>query len=369
MIVGCVKEIKTLENRVGLTPQIVHELTKRGNKVLMQKDAGKGSGFSDEDYVRVGAEINESAEEIWKTSGMIVKVKEPVNEELDFLREDLILFTYLHLAADEKLTKRLLETKTIGIAYETVQMGNGYLPLLAPMSQVAGRVAVQEGAHFLEKPNGGIGKLLGGVPGVEPAKVAVLGGGNVGTEAAKIAMGMGADVTILDINAARLTYLDDVFGARIKTMFSNEYNIRKIVKKADLVIGAVLIPGAKAPHLIKKDMITEMKEGSVIVDVAVDQGGCVETTRATTHKEPIFVEEGVIHYCVTNMPGAVPHTSTMALTSATLPYVIKLTQGIEAIKKDRALWKGINTFKGKLTCKGVADAFGMEYTPLEKVLE
>lgn len=364
MKVGCVREIKTMENRVGMTPQMVDALVAKGHEALIEKGAGEGSGFSDKDYQDAGARIIGSAKEVWEKCDMMIKVKEPLEIEYQYLRKGLILFTYLHLASDEKLTKRMLESGVTGIAYETVQLPNGAVPLLAPMSQVAGRMAIQVGAHYLEKTQGGLGKLIPGVPGVEPAKIAIVGGGNVGTEAAKIAYGMGAETYVIDLNPARLAYLSDIFRSRVKTVFSNQYNLKKIIKDADLVIGSVLIPGAKAPKLVTREMVKSMKKGAVIVDVAIDQGGCCETSRPTSHKEPVFIDEGVTHYCVTNMPGAVPYTSTMALTSATLPYVVKLAEkGMDALKEDPSLLKGLNTFEGKITCKGVADAYGMEFSP------
>ena len=324
MIVGVPKEIKTLENRVAMTPGGVASLVKRGHEVLVQKGAGTGSGLSDAEYEAAGAKLV-SVDEAWGAE-MVVKVKEPIAPEYKYLRPDLILFTYLHLAAAEELTKAMLDSGVTGIAYETVQTADGALPLLVPMSEVAGRMATQEGAKYLEKSFGGRGVLLGGVPGVEPAEVVIIGGGTVGINAAKIAVGMGARVTILDVNHARLQYLDDVFGGRLVTLTSNEANIKEALKRADVLVGAVLIPGAKAPHLVTRDMLPLMKEGSVIVDVAVDQGGCVETIKPTTHAEPTYVVDGVVHYGVANMPGAVPRTSTFALTNQTLPYAIELAE-------------------------------------------
>jgi len=367
MIIGVPKEIKTLENRVAMTPAGVEALVGRGNKVLVEDSAGVGSGLSNDRYLEVGAEMV-SASEAWSAE-MVIKVKEPVPSEYRYLREDLLLFTYLHLAAERQLTEALLDAGTTAIAYETVQTTNGSLPLLTPMSEVAGRMATQVGAHYLEKHQGGRGMLLGGVPGVSPATVVILGGGVVGTNAAKIAMGMGARVIIMDLSHNRLQYLDDVFQGRMTTMSSNEANIRTYLRETDLLIGAVLIPGAKAPNLVTRDMLAFMKEGSVIVDVAVDQGGCVETIKATTHAEPTYVVDGVVHYGVANMPGAVPHTSTYALVNQTVPYAMKLAEkGVAALADDPALAKGLNCCKGKLVYQAVGDVFGMEVTPLAEVL-
>jgi len=368
MKIGVPKEIKTLENRVAMTPGGVESLTKRGHEVWVERGAGVGSGLADAEYEAAGARLV-SAEEAWSAE-MVVKVKEPLPEEYKYLRSDLILFTYLHLAASEELTRAMLESGVVGIAYETVQTPDGALPLLVPMSEVAGRMATQEGAKYLEKSFGGRGVLLGGVPGVAPADVVILGGGTVGINAAKIAVGMGAHVTVLDVNHARLQYLDDVFAGRLTTLTSTEANIKKAIRYADVLIGAVLIPGAKAPHLVTREMIPTMKEGSVIVDVAVDQGGCVETIRPTTHAEPTYVIDGVVHYGVANMPGAVPRTSTFALTNQTLPYVLELAEkGLEALGEDAALLKGLNTYHGQLTYAAVAEAFGLAYTPPEQALE
>ncbi|WP_287372768.1 alanine dehydrogenase [Oceanithermus sp.] len=367
MKIGVPKEIKTLENRVAMTPGGVESLTKRGHEVWVERGAGAGSGLADAEYEAAGARLV-SAEEAWSAE-MVVKVKEPLPAEYGYLRPDLILFTYLHLAASEELTRAMLESGVIGIAYETVQTADGALPLLVPMSEVAGRMATQEGAKYLEKSYGGRGVLLGGVPGVAPADVVILGGGTVGINAAKIAVGMGAHVTILDVNHARLQYLDDVFAGRLTTLTSTEANIKKAVRYADVLIGAVLIPGAKAPHLVTREMLPTMKEGSVIVDVAVDQGGCVETIKPTTHAEPTYVIDGVVHYGVANMPGAVPRTSTFALTNQTLPYAMKLAEkGVAALAEDPALLKGLNTYHGKLTYAAVAEAFGLPYTPPEDAL-
>jgi alanine dehydrogenase len=365
------KEIKNNENRVAITPAGVFGFKKAGHTVIIQQSAGVGSGISDEDYTKVGAEIIPDRNEIFAKADMIMKVKEPLHEEYDLLREGQILFTYLHLAPEPELTRALLKNKVIGIAYETVQPADGSLPLLAPMSEVAGRMAPQIGARFLEKSQGGAGVLLGGVPGVPQAEVVIVGGGIVGTNAAKIAMGFGAKVTILDVNINRLRYLDDIFGARITTLMSNPFNIAESVKKADLLIGAVLIPGARAPKLVTEEMVKNMKLGSVIVDVAIDQGGSVETIdRVTTHSNPTFEKYGVVHYSVANMPGAVPRTSTFALTNVTLPYALQLANKgyLKAIQDDMALAKGVNTIDGKLTYKGVADALDLEYTPIQEVI-
>ncbi len=368
MKIGVPKEIKTLENRVAMTPGGVESMTKRGHEVWVERGAGVGSGLADAEYEAAGARLV-SAEEAWGAE-MVVKVKEPLPSEYRYLRPDLILFTYLHLAASEELTRAMLESGVIGIAYETVQTADGALPLLVPMSEVAGRMATQEGAKYLEKSFGGRGVLLGGVPGVAPADVVILGGGTVGINAAKIAVGMGAHVTILDVDHARLQYLDDVFGGRLTTLTSNEANIKKAVRFADVLVGAVLIPGAKAPHLVTREMLPTMKEGAVIVDVAVDQGGCVETIKPTTHAEPTYVIDGVVHYGVANMPGAVPRTSTFALTNQTLPYAMKLAEkGLDALREDAALLKGLNTYHGKLTYAAVAEAFGLPYTPPEEALD
>jgi len=365
MIIGIPKEIKTLEDRVSMTPGAVETLIRRGHSVLVEKGAGVGSGLPDDEYKAAGAKMVTAAE-AWAAE-MVIKVKEPMAAEYKYLREDLLLFTYLHLAADEAQAKALLKAGTIGIAYETVQLADRSLPLLLPMSEVAGRMATQVGAHYLEKNQGGRGMLLGGVPGVAPANVVVIGGGVVGTNAVKIAVGMGAKVTVFDLSHARLQYLDDIFGSRVTTMTSTEPNIRAAVKEADLVVGAVLVVGAKAPKLVTRDMIATMRQGSVVVDVAVDQGGCIETTKATTHDKPTYVVDGVVHYGVANMPGAVPRTSTFALVNQTLPYAIKLAaKGLDALREDPALALGLNTFKGKLTCPAVGEALGIPaITPAE----
>ncbi|TZE82029.1 alanine dehydrogenase [Calorimonas adulescens] len=364
MIIGIPKEIKAEENRVAITPAGVKAFTNAGHRVFIEKSAGAGSGFTDEEYAKAGAEILDTPKEVFDKAEMIIKVKEPQPAEYDYFHEGQVLFTYLHLAPDPEQTRALLEKNIVGIAYETVQLDNGALPLLSPMSEIAGRMSVQVGAWLLEKVNGGRGILLSGVPGVEQGNVTIIGGGNVGTNAAKIAVGMGAKVTVLDINTSRLAYLDDIFGGRITTLVSNEYNIEEAVKDADLVIGAVLIPGSKAPKLVKEYMVKEMKPGSVIVDVAIDQGGSVETIdRITTHANPYFIKYNVVHYSVANMPGAVPRTSTLALTNATLKYALELAnKGYEtALKDNMALMRGLNVYFGKVTYKGVADSLGYEY--------
>ena len=371
MIVGIPKEIKANENRVSLIPVGVELLKYHGHEVLVEENAGVGSGFSNDDYRNSGAEVTANAVEIYDKSEMILKVKEPLASEYELIREGQILFTYLHLAASLPLTEAIMSSKCIAIAYETVQDSAGRLPLLEPMSEVAGRMSIQVGAQHLEKFYGGLGVLLGGVPGVEPANVVILGGGIVGTNAAKMAAGLGARVSILDINLERMRYLDDVMPKNVVTIMSNPANIRTAISKADLVIGAVLIPGAKAPSLVTRDMLKLMKRDSVIVDVAVDQGGCVETIKATTHEDPTYKVDGVIHYGVANIPGAVPMTSTRALTNVTLPYAIEIAnQGFPTIcETNKAVAKGINVVKGKLTYLGVAEAFGIAYTSLEDCLQ
>lgn len=352
MIIGVPKEIKDNENRVAITPAGVEMLRQAGHTVLIETGAGVGSGFTDDDYRQAGATIVDTAEEAWTRAELVLKVKEPLPSEYRFFREDLVLFTYLHLAAEPELTEALVESGMTAIAYETVQLDNGSLPLLTPMSEVAGRMAVQIGAQFLEKTKGGKGVLLGGVPGVAPAEVVIIGGGVVGTNAAKIAMGMGAKVTILDVNPDRLRYLDDLFGARLTTLMSNSYNIARSVAKADLLIGAVLIPGSRAPRLVTEEMVKSMSPGSVIVDVAIDQGGSIETIdRVTSHSHPTYVKHGVVHYAVPNIPGAVPRTSTIALTNVTIPYAVQLaTKGVlQAIRDNRALARGVNVMKGHIT--------------------
>ena len=365
MRIGCPKEIKAQEGRVGLTPAGVDALVRAGHTVYIEADAGINSGFTDAEYTAVGAQILPKAADVFAAADMIIKVKEPLLPEYDLLKEGQILFTYLHLAPDPQQTQALLKKKVTAIAYETVQLPDKSLPLLAPMSEVAGRLSIQTGAHLLESNCGGRGILLGGVTGVERANVVIVGGGNVGTNAAKMAVGLGANVTIIDISAKRLAYLDDIFGGRVQTLLSNSYNIAKAVEKADLVVGCVLIPGAKAPKLVTEEMVMKMKPGSVLVDVAIDQGGSIETIdRITTHSNPFFVKHGVLHYSVANMPGAVPRTSTLALTGATLPYALKIANmGAEAAcKADSALMKGLNTYNGHLTFKAVADDQGLEYT-------
>ena len=369
MKIGCVKEIKNNEFRVGMTPDNVKSYTNAGHIVYIEKGAGEGSSFTDEEYKASGAVLMDTAKEVWDTCEMMIKVKEPLKEEYQYFHKDLILYTYLHLAADRPLTDALLQAGVKGVAYETLMKRNGSIPLLAPMSQIAGRLSVQEGAKYLEKPFGGKGMLLSGVPGTPKAKVVILGAGNVGTNACKIAVGMGADVTIFDINLERLAYLDDIFGARIQTMYSTDAAIENAVKDADLVIGCVLIPGKAAPKVMKKEYLKEMKPGSVIVDVAVDQGGCCETTKVTYHDNPTFVVDGIVHYCVGNMPGAVPRTSTIALTNATLKYGLQIAgKGLEnACKENDVIYSGINTYAGKLTCKNVADSFHVEHTEIKEL--
>ena len=365
MIIGIPMEIKPSENRVSCTPGGVNDLVKDGNEVYVQKSAGVGSGFSDKKYIKAGAKILDTIEEVYAIAEMIMKVKEPIEREYDLIRENQLVFTYFHFASHRPLTEAMIKSKSICLAYETVEL-NGALPLLVPMSEVAGRMSVQNGAKYLEKPMGGIGILLGGVPGVQPAKVLVLGGGIVGYHAAQMAAGLGATVTIMDINLDRLRYLSDIMPANVATMYSNQYNIEKLIKNHDLIIGAVLIPGAKAPNLITKAMLKSMRDGTVLVDVAVDQGGCIETCKPTTHDDPTYVVDGIVHYCVANMPGAVPYTSTIALTNATLPYARKLAKlGWEAAcAADDGLKKGLNIVKGDIVYEAVATAFDLEYKPL-----
>jgi len=370
MIVGLPKEIKDNEYRVGLTPAGVRALTDAGHRVVMEKSAGEGSGFEDSIYQRAGARLLDFADRVGAEAEMIVKVKEPIEPEYTLMREGQLLFTYLHLAPDKKLTQQLLERKVTGIAYETITDRRGGLPLLTPMSEVAGRMAIQVGAHYLEKMSGGRGILLGGVPGVPAARVVIIGGGVVGTNAAKIAVGMGAHVTIIDNNLDRLRELDDIFLSKIATLASSAYMIHDAVSQADLIVGAVLVPGASAPRLVTRNMLRDVPNGAVIVDVAVDQGGCIETTHPTTHSDPTYYVEGVLHYCVANMPGAVPRTSTFALTNATLPYTLKLaTRGFfDAIATDPGLKAGVNTYAGRCTYEAVARSQGLEYTPLDDLL-
>jgi alanine dehydrogenase len=359
MLIGLPKEIKDNENRVGMTPGAVKALTRRGHRVLVQSGAGVGSSLADEEYLSAGAEIVPGAADAWAAQ-MVVKVKEPIASEYQYLRRDLILFTYLHLASDKPLTDALLASGTTGIAYETVQTVTGQLPLLTPMSEVAGRMATQVGATYLQKSHGGRGVLMGGVPGVAPANVVILGAGIVGTNAARVAVGLGAQVTVLDISHDRLKYLDDIYRGQLQTRISDEYNIEDVIYEADLVIGAVLIPGGRAPWLITRNMLPTMRKGSVIVDVAVDQGGCVETTKATTHSHPTYEIDGVVHYCVANMPGAVPRTSTFALNNQTAVYTLHLAnEGLDAVRKSQALQYGLNTYRGAVTYPAVAAAFGL----------
>ena len=370
MIIGCPKEIKTREYRVGLVPGGVAALTHRGHTVLIEKGAGLGSGIADAAYQQVGATIVEKASDVWARADMIVKVKEPIASEYGLMKEGQTIYTYFHLAADKPLSKALIERRIAAVAYETIQTDDGQLPLLKPMSEVAGRMAVQVAATHLQKEHGGKGILLPGVPGVRRGKVVILGGGVVGTNSAKLASGMGADTVVLDVNVNRLAYLDDIFGSRISPIYSDPAQIAKHVRDADVVIGGVLIPGAKAPRLVSEKLISEMQEGSVVVDVAVDQGGCIETCHPTTHDNPTYMVHGVVHYCVANMPGAVAQTSTYALTNATIGYGLRLADlgVVEAVKRDKALALGVNTFNGHTTYKAVAEAHEFEYTPLDKAL-
>lgn len=364
-------EIKSDENRVALTPAGVLALTRDGHHVLVQAGAGLGSGFLDEHYQRAGGTVVPAAENVWSEADVIIKVKEPLPEEYRYFRRDLVLFTYLHLAPEPALTEALLNSGIVAIAYETVQLADGTLPLLTPMSEVAGRMATQIGAHFLEKPQGGRGILLGGVPGVLPGSVLVIGGGIVGTNAARIALGLGADVTMVDINADRLRQLDDMFHGHVRTLMSNEYNIAEAVKRSDLVVGAVLIPGARAPHLVSESMVATMQPGSVIVDVAIDQGGSIETIdHVTTHSHPTYVKHGVVHYAVANMPGAVARTSTLALTNVTLRYARLLARygAIDAMRHDPSLGRGLNVYQGAITFKAVAEAHQKTYVAPEEIL-
>lgn len=367
MIIGVPKEIKNNENRVALTPAGAKELVTRGHTVYIQHTAGENSGFSDTAYEAAGAQILPSIGDVYNVAEMIVKVKEPIAAEYSLVRKGQLVFTYFHFASEEKLTRAMMESGSICLAYETVENPDRTLPLLIPMSEVAGRMSVQEGARFLEKPQGGKGILLGGVPGVKPAKVLVLGGGIVGHNAALMAAGMGADVIIADISLPRLRYLSEIMPANVKTLYSSAHNIEQELPTTDLVIGSVLIPGAKAPHLITRDMLKLMKKGCVLVDVAIDQGGCFETSHPTTHAEPIFEVDGITHYCVANIPGAVPQTSTLALTNATLPYIIKLADKgwQKACKEDKGLALGLNIIEGKIVYPAVAEAFGLPYYPIE----
>ena len=369
MKIGVPKEIKAREYRVGMTPAGVRQLTARGHRVLVEKGAGLGSGISDEQYVQAGATIVPTAAEAW-SADMVVKVKEPLPAEYGFFRDDLILYTYLHLAAEPELTRELAAKGVASVAYETIELADGSLPLLRPMSEVAGRMATQVGARCLEKEQGGKGLLLGGVPGTRRGRVVILGGGVVGKSAATIAVGMGAHVTILDLKADTLVHLEDVFGSRVETLYSNPHNIEEVVRRADLVVGAVLVTGARAPKLVTEDLIKQMEPGSVLVDVAVDQGGCIETCRPTTHDNPTFTLHGIVHYCVPNIPGAVAQTSTWALTNTTIGYAVKIAeQGLlAAARNDRPLQLGINTYGGLVTCAPVAQAHNLEYQPIEKFL-
>jgi alanine dehydrogenase len=369
VIIGVPKEIKTRENRVGMTPAGVKSLVTRGHKVLVEKSAGEGSGLSDAAYAAAGATLVPTAADAWAAE-MVVKVKEPLPAEYGFFRENLVLYTYLHLAPEPELTKQLIEKKVAGVAYETIENPDGTLPLLRPMSEVAGRMAVQVGAWCLEKEHGGKGVLLGGVPGTRRGRCVILGGGVVGRNAATIAIGMGAQVTVLDVRAETMAYLEDVFGGAVETLYSNPTNIEQAVTRADLVVGAVLVTGAAAPKLVTRELIGKMEKGSVVVDVAVDQGGCIETCRPTSHDKPTYEIDGVIHYCVPNMPGAVPQTSTWALTNTTIGYALKIADHglVKAAKADRALALGINTYKGHVTCEGVAQARQTEYVPVDRLL-
>lgn len=365
MIIGIPKEIKNNENRVALTPAGAKELVKRGHTVYIQHTAGENSGFPDSAYVEAGAQILPSISDVYQTAEMIVKVKEPIASEYSLVRKGQLVFTYFHFASDEKLTLAMMDSGSICLAYETVENPDGTLPLLIPMSEVAGRMSIQEGARFLEKPQGGKGILLGGVPGVKPARVLVLGGGIVGHSAALMAAGLGADVTIADISLPRLRYLEQIMPANVKTLYSSTHNIETELPYTDLVIGAVLIPGAKAPHLITKEMLQLMKAGSVLVDVAIDQGGCFETSHPTTHADPVYTIDTIVHYCVANIPGAVPQTSTLALTNATLPYILELADKgwKEACKEDKSLYPGLNIIEGKIVYPAVAEAFGLPCYP------
>jgi len=370
MVVGVVKEIKNNEFRVGLTPSCVMAYAEHGHTVLVERGAGLGSGFEDDEYRAAGGAIRESAEDVWESSEMVVKVKEPIQPEYQYLRKDLVLFTYLHLAADRPLTDVLLNGRVKAVAYETITDSTGGLPCLQPMSEIAGRLAVQEAARYLERPLGGRGVLLGGVPGVSKSRVAIIGAGVVGLNSCKIAVGMGAEVTVLDLNNKRLAYFDDIFGGRVTTLLSTRANIQAEIEAADVVIGAVLLKGEAAPKLITRDQLKSMKKGAVIVDVAIDQGGCIETARPTTHQDPVFVVDNVVHYCVANMPGAVSRTSTIALTNTTLKYGLALAgKGLEgAVAEDIGLAEGVNCYDGQCTCRGVAKAFGMEWRSVAQAM-
>jgi len=370
MIVGVLKEIKAEENRVCMTPAGVEVMKQNGHEVLVEKNAGLGSGFNNAVYKSAGAEIIDSPQEIFKRADMVMHVKEPLAAEYNLIRKDQIIFTYLHLAAAEELTHVLIKSGSIGIAYETIQKADGSLPLLTPMSEVAGRMAIQQGAKYLEMAQGGHGVLLGGVPGVDPGTVVIIGGGIVGTNAAKMACGLGAKVYILDMNLERLRYLSDVMPSNCFLLMSKPTTVRRLIKEADVIVGAVLIPGAKAPRLITREMLKTMKKGAVLVDVAIDQGGCFETSKATTHGEPIYTVDGVVHYCVANMPGAVPKTSTLALTNATLPYAVEIADKgwQKAMQENPEIKPGANVVQGKVTYQGVAEAFGLEFTPIDSLI-
>lgn len=370
MLIGVVKEVKAQENRVGLTPSGVLALTAAGAAVLVEAEAGIGSGIADAEYVAAGAEMVADATDVWSRSDLVVKVKEPLESEYVHLRPGLLLYTYLHLAPLPALTRALVEQKVTGIAYETIETPDGALPLLEPMSEIAGKMSIQVGAHFLERAQGGRGVLLGGVPGVNPADVVIVGGGIVGRSAARVAIGMGAHVTILERSPRQMQAIDDLFGGRVTTIMSQPVTVDTWAQRADLLIGAVLIPGAAAPKVVSRELVSKMQDGSVIVDVAVDQGGCVETTKVTTHSEPTFVVDGVVHYGVTNMPGAVPRTSTFALTNVTLPYLLNIARRgfADACRDDPALTAGVNTYDGEVTCAPVAEAQGLEFTSLHELL-
>jgi len=370
MIIGTVREIKDNEYRVGLTPGGVASLVQAGHQVLIEQGAGEGSGITDDEYAAVGAKIVPTAADVWEQAQLLVKVKEPTLPEYQYLRPGLVLFTYLHLAADETLTRHLMQSGITAIAYETVELADGSLPLLEPMSEIAGRMSIQIAAHYLEKMNGGRGKLLGGVPGVRPCDVVIIGGGTVGTNAAQVALGMGAHVTVLDVNLERLRYLSHILHGSLTTLYSDPHSIAGSVAYADVVIGAVLIKGGRAPKLVTREMVGTMKPGSVIIDVAVDQGGCVETSHPTTHSHPTYFVDGVLHYAVANMPGAVPRTSTFALANSTIPYVRQLaTLGFEqAVRRNPALARGVNIHRGQITYPAVAQTFGLSYQPLEEIL-
>lgn len=369
MVIGVPIEIKNNENRVSITPGGVLELVQRKHQVYVQSGAGVGSGFEDAEYISAGAKILPTIEDVYNIAEMIVKVKEPIEAEYKLIKKDQLLFTYFHFASSEALTNAMIEAESVCLAYETVEYSDGSLPLLIPMSEVAGRMAIQQGAKYLEKPLKGKGVLLGGVPGVRPGKVLILGGGVVGTQAAKMAAGLGAKVTIMDISLNRLRHLSDIMPANVNTIMSNKYNIQAALEQADLIVGAVLIPGRKAPHLITRDMLKDMRAGTVLVDVAVDQGGCIETARPTTHEDPTFIIDDVVHYCVANMPGAVPYTSTLALTNATLPYVIQLANKgwKEACAESESLKKGLNIVNGHVVYEGVAEAFDLPYKPVDEL--